>query len=919
MPQSASEFLNEPDSPPPTPAGAAGGAPSAAQFLAKPDDIKRNPMVEAKAGDGLSFADRAALSAHDSTSERQMYLQKVYGKDAVREQKGADGKSKLFLKKDGKDIEIPDDFGFLADMAGHLPEMGGATWGAIEGGAAGALGGPVGVFAGAVIGSGVGALGGYAAKQVAKEAAGTYNKTTGEAIESGAQAYSEGALGEIGGRAVGKLVSKTLSGRIPKFFTGATDESIELTKKAWAGGALPPYASMAPAARKLSRIEIDAEKLTGRYKKQDERNQQFILSELRETMQTSGMTKPQVDELMRAISDPHAAPFTAREAGDVLKQGVQAQVQTLEHHVTQAAAASDKLIDARLSNIDRLIDAHPAGMLADDTADMIKNAKQQFSQTASGIYDKIHASLGGARVVPTEGIRAAAGQITSLLPKSILSNMVKEASALAKRNVTPEDAVLLKEFGIDVGTDKISLKDAQRIRTVLSERGGATDLTRNTVKGDHLLVARAVDDAIQEAGQDPMAAPAIAALNQADKWYKANIAKFKDTAVKKLVKDTRSGMPPDPQRVVNILASPGQSARTETLRQVLGDGVWKRVQSLHMGMVMQGVSSTGEKGSRLVDGMKLIDYLSKPENLSVFKAVHGDAQAADLKEIGQMLAARKGTMSPEILAQGDVRGALDVLRTSEKRLDDYLKGNLLAELRDPRKTGEDVFRWAVEPGKESRLFEVVRQFGEHSQQMAELRQAALEMVARNASLKAIDEHGNQALESAILEFTDTQRSLLFPNGLDKDIRKLGETIRFIYPFKSGATRDIGMAGMHAGAVLEMPLRKRLYRQAVAAVARFVVLHPVVARWIVTGRDPDTPWIYSAAQIVKQMVKMGMIDELPDQPEVERDPQKSSQQIQFAKHQGDPNDGADGPTGQGDRPAQPVAGKRAGSQAAPANH
>jgi hypothetical protein len=931
----ALDFLNAPDKPqqpqqgggaPETPSPEPSGPMTAEQFLESPDTPPQPaaPQEKEQFDNTVGFFDRAALSAHDSINEKEMYLKKR-GYEVTRKGglsdlvTGGKGEEKLFIKKNGQEVEVPKDMGFFASMVGDSPEIVGSIEGAGIGAGAGTAVLPgVGTVVGGIIGSGVGALAGYHAKQAAKSAYGTYNKTTDEEIHGDIGAFGEGALGEAGGQVIGKVAKKVLAGHIiPRFMSGATDESIEKTEKAWMGGARPPYVSVAPDSRKLARIEIDAEKLTGKYAEQDKRNQQYVLSEVRNTLAEQGVPKPQLDGMMKMLQDPNAPAFSGRDAGELLQRSIQAQAEVLEHHVGQAAAASDKLIDTRLANIDRMIDAHPAGMLADDTADMIKNAKQQFSQAATDVYERIHASLGGARVVPTATIRAAAKQITSLLPKSAIPGIVKEMSQVADRSMTPEDAVLLKEFGIAIDDDKISLRDAQRMRTVLSERGGATDLTRNTVKGDHLAVARAVDNAIQEAGQDPQAMHAIKALNQADAWYRQNIAKFKDTAVKNIVKQTKSGMPPDPQKIVNILASPGQSARTTTLRQVLGEGVWKRVQSIHMGTVMQAATKPGERGGNVVNGMDLLEYLAKPENLSVFKAVHGDAEAADLKEIGQMLAARKGTLSPEALMQGPVRSSLEILKRSEERLDDYLNKNLLAEMRDPKKTGEDVFRWVVEPGKETRILEVARQFGQNSPQMAEIRQAGLEMLARNATLHSIEKEGTGAIDYALNQFTDTQRKLLFPNGMYEDLKALSETIKFIYPHKP----DVGMAGMHAGAILEKPLlggkqgfwAGRLAKQMIAATMRFVILRPAIARTLVTGRKQDTMWIVRAAAALKQIAKADIINNgLSDQPEVQNSNPQMSVDIHHAQErqqQGAEN--GDGGSGQDDQPAQRNAGGKRG--------
>jgi len=167
--------------------------------------------------------------------------------------------------------------------------------------------------------------------------------------------------------------------------------------------------------------------------------------------------------------------------------------------------------------------------------------------------------------------------------------------------------------------------------------------------------------------------------------------------------------------------------------------------------------------------------------------------------------------------------------------------------------------------------EVVRHFGEKSPQMDAVRQAALEDLARNANLKTITNKGNGAIVDTLNGFTKKQQELLFPNGLAEDIRKLGETIRFIFPFKT----DPSMAGFHAGGVMETPalggrkgiLKGRLYQQAVAAVTRMVALHPTFAKWIVMGRDPNTPWIKQSADILSGLTRAGTMDSIapPDDP------------------------------------------------------
>lgn len=805
----------------------------------------------------LSFADKVALAAHDSLAEKQLYLQKVHGKGNVHFENG-----KLTITKDGVTIPIPDDLGFVAGTAANSPEIAGSIAGGIYGAEAGSAVLPGwGTLIGTLGGAGIGAMTGHSAKEAAKAVAGTQSKTAGEVVTSTLKEGGLGVASEAGGQVVGKLASKALSGRLPSALTGATPESREMTTKAWEGGALPPYASMAPDARKLARIEVDAEKLTGKYAAQDERNQAFVLNEVRKRLEDSGIPNPHLQELMEQLKNPQFA-FSGREAGETLQTALRAQSETLEQAVKERAALVDSQLTTRLSNIDHIIEHAPPGALAEDVEAMTRNAKKQFSDWATGAYGKIHQMLGGREVVPVEPIREAARQIISEIKRvspSSISAATKDLAALGKANASPEDAILFKDYGIELPPgDKITLQEAQRIRTLLREKGDAAALTRNTVKGDHLYLSNAVDQAIQDAAEDPAASVAIKALNATDAAYKKGIAKFNDLTFKQMVKSMKSGMPPDPQKIASLLFVPGQSEKVATIRKVLGEEVFKRAQSADLQNLLRTTQSTNVVGNRMVDGMKLLDYLNRRGDL--VKAVHGEKAAADLLELGKSLAARKGMIPPEALAQGDFKGALTQLRAAEQKLDDHLKKNLLAELADPSRTPEDVYRWVVSPGNETRVTQVAKQFGENSPQMVEIRQAALEELARNANINAINDRGNQALERALGQFTKRQQDILFPNGFADDIRKLSDVIKFIYPFKSGVVRDVGMAGMHAGAVLEKPLKQRLYKQAVAALTRFVALHPTVARWVVTGRDPKTPWIDNAARIIEGLTRAEIMNQ-----------------------------------------------------------
>jgi hypothetical protein len=822
--------------------------------------------------DPLPFTDQVHLAQADNFDEKELYFQNKYGKDAVKREWGADGKPAILVTtKDGKLYRIGE-AGFVAQIAGDAAKLTGMAGGAMLGAEAGALGGPlapVTVPLGGIIGAGIGAMVGKGATEVGKGLDHNFKKSPMETVGALGDAAHEGEMGEFGGQLVGKLVSKSLTARLPKFLTGATDESRDETQRAWAAGARPPYASMAPDAMKLRRIEVDATKLTGPNKQQDERNMAYVLSSLKDTLKQSGMPPAYVDKIAEEAQNP-IAEASHEAIGQDIKASVQAHIDSITSAVDKTAKVADEHINAQLTAVNKIIDTSTHAGLGEDVATAIKSAKKDFSDASSKLYTRIDSMIGDQKVVPTEGISDFARSIIKDMPPSEVARITKEAAQLAGKPLSPEDAVLLKEFGVETqGANKITFQMAQNLRSALRAKGMPQSLTHGIKQGEKLRLAQVVDDAIHDAASDPIAAPAVKALDVADAFYKNGIGKFKDAQVKQLVKGLSTGMPPDPQAIVEVIAQPGNSSRIGQLHKMVGDDVWKRVQSVHMDQYLSRFTSTAEDGKPVLDGLKMLKNLREGDDTKAFAAVHGEDSVRDMREIAQMVASRQGKLDPGALTKGTVRDALESMKAHQARLEEFMSKNALAILADPSKTGEQAYQYLVRPGAEgeSRTMAAARLFGINSPQMKGLQQAALEEMARNANINAINKSGNNALENALSSFTKNQQEVLFPDGAAGDLRQLSKVIKFMFPFQSGEMSDTAMAGMHAGAVLEKPLRKRLYIQAVASVTRFVVLHPSVARWIVTGREEgEFAWMRRTAGLFEKMAKVATAEgSAPQQP------------------------------------------------------
>lgn len=816
--------------------------------------------------DKLPFGDQVSLSQADNFEEKELYMQHRYGTGNVSREWGEDGNPTLLVKTtDGKTFRIgggKGESGFVAQVAADAPKITGAVIGAV----AGAPAGPVGMVAGA----GVGAMIGKEGTEAIKGLYGNYDKTPEQGIASFGEAAQQGVEGEMAGQSAGKVIAKTLTAHLPKFITGATDESIAMTKKAHAAGARPPFASMSPDLMKLRRIEVVAEKLTGKYAKQDEVNLAFVRSELSDKLKAAGMPQSHVDAFLEEINGPEYA-VSHNAVGNDLKASVRAHIDGLNAGIAKTAAIADSHIDAQLENVRKVIDSSKHANLTGDVGAMIESAHKDFKEAAKTLYDRALTLAGSEKIVPTEQVSQEAKKIVALIQESAptqVQGIIRDMSKLAKRPLSAEDAILMKEFGIELPKDgKMSLQAAQRLRTILRDKAGSGEFTHNTTQHDYGQLASAVDDAIQDAAGDAQARPAIQALNEADAFWKRNVPKFNDAKIDNLMKQIKSGAPPDPEKLVGMLTQIGGTTRTAALKRMIGEDAWKRVQSVHLQKYMSRFEETGFDGKKQVDGLKLLRNLEDGDGVEQIRTIHGQDAVTEMRELATMIAARRGKLDPAVLTNGGPKAALQSMREHEARLDDFMKNNALAILADPKMTGEEAYQYLARPGaqSESRLLGAAKLFGENSPQMAGLRQAALEEVARNSSIHAINLSGNRAIANALKQYTPTQRELLFPDGLAADMNHVSDVIQFMFPFKSGVESDSGMAGMHSGSVMEMPVHRRLFTQTVAAVTRFIALHPVAARWIVTGREEgEEAWMRRTAQMFHKMMQVAtMTAQAPD--------------------------------------------------------
>lgn len=288
----------------------------------------------------LPFTHQAILSMMDNKDERKAFLEQTYGKGSVSE----DSKGLIVRGKDGKPLRASS--GFFASLVGDAPETVLGIAGAAEGGASGAIAGPVGAFVGAVGGAMAGAAGGKTLKEGAKAAAGMYRKSAGQYARTIAGAAEGGAEGEIGGKVIGGAVGKLTRGPLPSLFTGANAESRAMTERTLAGGARPPAQSTMPDARKLQRIAILADKISGPSKSIDRANKGYLFQSADKILTKAGLRGGSKQSTLKSMEGLDTA-LTTQQTGQMIQQ---AALTTL-HSVQGSKQVGGRKVEAYLKSL----------------------------------------------------------------------------------------------------------------------------------------------------------------------------------------------------------------------------------------------------------------------------------------------------------------------------------------------------------------------------------------------------------------------------------------------------------------------------------------------------------------------------------------------------------------------------------------
>lgn len=836
--------------------------------------IKRGHLPDVDYDTGTDFSDRMSLSMMDNDAERRAYLSDRYGNKNVFQ----DPAGTFYLLKNGKKV-APNGAGIMEDMAadvvGQGDELALMARGAMTGGEAAGI-------PGAIIGSMVGAMGGKSFEEMEKKVYGFLRKSPSQEAKAIRNSSLVGGAGELVATPVGKGIERALEGNVPRLISGATPETERLTAQTLGIGGVPPIRSALPEMKVTQFHQSLGEKLTGNLL--ERKNLAAIEGEMKSILKSSGMPEDKIPEAMKTIMNTSEAPSYSA-LGDMVKEHAVKYQEQASRAVDDLTKDMNKHLDARLSDLQKKMATGKAGDadFSQKVAEAIAQNRKQFSEDAQKLYGQIDNLVGDAKTVPTQPIKNIAKKIYDELPKTEgtegETSRVRvehpgggyhvEQQTTAAKGGTPifgDPRVLKALTDIQKAPDKISFSDAQRIRSSLGALGRMEDLAPGVSKKDFNELREAVDKSFDLAteGHTP---EAVKLLRKADDFYREGIRKFEDARINQLVAGMRTGIYPDPSKIVSMIFQKGQAQRAQEVMKMLPEEMRNKVRG-EFGIDL--MTQAADKTTGMVSGSSLMRTLAGKHDL--LEAAFGEKTTKDIELYAKQLAMRDEKIPVNTLDKDRISESIRAAQKAHESLGKFLDDNYLSELAKPSLAPEAVYKHLVQPGKETELARAIQFFGPKSPQTQKLRETALVDILHKAVMPVASGAGKtigaDALEKTLAQYTAKQKALLFPNGLDKDLETIAENAKFLFPAKgsdmvAGLAAGTIKAALPFGAVNHAIGGSALAAYGYGALWNYILSRPKTVKYLALGLGSDGPAKEVALETLRGIVRAGALGMLPD--------------------------------------------------------
>lgn len=783
---------------------------------------------------GASIDMITGLSRASNPKEAELFMKNNFGAGRY----GQDKYGNWWGEQDGKRIAInPSNTSFAGvgkNVASTLASGAPVTAGAIGGAVLGEMAFPLG---GGIPGAMLGAAAGKGYDELLKWYQGFFDKTPAETVgEIGNEGAIAGAF-QGAGPIAGKAARGIKSG-IQRWF-GTTAASRAMGRELSAGGARPPVGSLAPEATATEYKRGLRNTLAG--DPQEAGRLAYVDTRMRKIFEHADVPDSEVGTLMKEVYDR-----SSRVSADAAGRAVTAKAGEIQRLLLQDADMARQHAGRILRGIDdslRKMAQAPAS-LSEDVATAIKGERRTFSREMTRIYSAVDRLTGDRAIVPTGGIQAAAKDTVHIMPPQAVPPIIKQWA-----DKPPQ------QF--------ITFEQAHALRTMLREVGELIDVSPTGQRiGNVRKLSAAVDSAINSM-TDKIGIQAAKALKAADTAYAKGIAKFNDASVNKLVKDIRSGMPPEPGYVAKQIMNPDRVNMAKAVFNMLPPQVRDGVVKADLETLIANASVRRPDGTMTMDGATLRDLLDSRKmlmNATYPQAAEGASLLKGLRTYGDALAAYNGKIDvTQIRNPSDITNLLQRGVAASRAADEFARHNPLGALASgDAKVIDRAAEYLATPGNEAITAQVAKTLGANSDQWKSVQRYALqkmfaESVIEKPSLGRT--LSGSSIENRLKKFTEKQQELLFPNGLATDMQLLSKEIRFLFPENP---QDMGQSLAAASIKSGLPFNLWSdYKYARAIMSGWIADHPKMIRLLANEVKLDKPHARSTMSVLSQWVINGV--------------------------------------------------------------
>lgn len=791
----------------------------------------RDPDVDYATGAPWNV--QIALARSDNPEEAAAMLKRRVGEGNY----GQDSRGNWWVMQDGKKVAVRPSGGlgasfgnFAVDTMATSPTLAGA----ISGGAAGGMmGGPPGAMLGAV----GGAILGKGSSEVEKGAEGGLHKTVGEEVGTlGQEGLVNGVL-----EGVGPMAKRTLgpvARKATDWIAHTTDESKAATGRLVTGGARPPMMSVGPGLKSIQYGQRLRNLLLG--DPYEDRNTAYAVRRGVEILEDSGVPPQEIEDVMGAILNQDAR-FSAGPVNEAMTEATQRRFGEMRAEQESATARAREQLD-RSEKMLRTYAEGQSSRLGEDVAGAISAARGQFARDMGRAYAAIDQMAGNERVIPITSYRNEARALRMVVPESDLPPLLKQlAESPEDVKLTFAEAHELRTLVRDMASRAhTNLTPGPRIRALMERQGEAEEALESFAEhADNLPMEQAAEGA-------GLPKEVLEALDRTDAAYREGIAKFKNLRVNQLVKDARDGIFPDPNVVARLILAPGHLEQTRTILAMLPQEMRDQVARADAFNLV--TEATNPKTGK-IDGGDLRRMLSNPSRAAVMDQVYPPELLARVRQYADELAALDGQLDVRIIKSFSSKDIEQALRTSIQRaedIDNFAKTNVMRALVSPDpQTVDRAAEALLSGGNEQQLMAARQFFGEQSREWQQVRTYALQKVLHQAIVetpslsKSVE---GKSIDEAMRRWTPAEQAVLFPSGLQEDLRLLAKDMKFLFPQDM---RDTGTSLAAAATLKRGPLHPRTWpTYTYRALQGWIAAHPAVLHYLADVRR--TPGIKEEA-------------------------------------------------------------------------